>query len=357
MKPRRPPNHSRAWVDAVVCPLPVDARDVRALLPPQAGLSLVPAPRTPRGRHPVIIELWQVHDGALETAGMDAHDWSELAGTAAGFGVGGSSGAMAGAGVGAVAGAAGGGALGMLLGPIGLAWGAAFGATAGATTAAAVGATAGALWGARWVGGMSRRASLVGSRVLGSYAELLVTIPYVVRRGDDDDDDDAPADGVVRAFSAAMYADSTLSRFGERALGFGYRKQSTRITVDAAGAIRVQSRDRLLLEVSVSPQPADRGTPPSAGQVEGGLVRAALGQPLLGARSGRTLAVSHLDRAFDAPSARVAGASVTLNATAAFLDGAVTGRRRLESNASSNPWGAFIATGVPVRLSYPRRAR
>ena len=62
---RRPPTHSRAWVDAVVCPVLVDADRVRAALPRAAGLTLRPLPAVRAGRHPVIVEVWRVHDGAL----------------------------------------------------------------------------------------------------------------------------------------------------------------------------------------------------------------------------------------------------------------------------------------------------
>jgi hypothetical protein len=342
---RRPANHSRAWVDAVVCPVLVNVADAAAALPADGGLRLTALPGVPADRHPVIVEIWRVHDGALETAELDAHDWSELAAAAAGFSVGGSSGALAGAGMGTVAGAAGGGALGMLLGPVGLAWGAAIGAAAGATTAAAIGATAGAMWGARWAAGAGRRASVAGSRIFGTYCEVLVTIPGVLRRRG------------TETFSvvAAMHTDSALSRFGERVLGFGYGKQAARIITDQRGHVFVETRrGKRLLGVSVSRQvPARHRSTADAGQ----MVREALRCPLLGTRPSGRLVVSYLDRVFDAPSVAVTGAAVDLDGAPGFLGGLLAGPRRVGASATKRPWGAFVATGLPVRLSYPRRTK
>ena len=333
---RRPPNHSRAWVDALVCPVLVDAERVRTALPAGAGLQLRRLTAVGAGRHPVIVEVWRVHDGALQTAGLDAHDWSELTATAAGLGVGGGSGAMTGAGVGSVAGAAGGGALGMLLGPVGMAWGAAIGAAAGATTGAALGATAGAMWAARWAGGAARRASLAGSRVLGSYSEIIATIPC--RRGADD-----------VSYVVGMYTDSLLSRVGERTLGFGYRKQPAHISRDEEGNVSVEAHNGRgpgrLLQVTVSPR---------EGNTTGQVLVAALGHPLVGVRARGRIAVSHLDRTFEAASVQISRAAVTLDAGPAFLDGLIAGRHRIAASGPRTPWGALAASGLPVHLSYPR---
>jgi hypothetical protein len=276
--------------------------------------------------------------------GIDSHGWSELSGATAGLGVGGGAGALVGAGVGSLAGAAGGGLLGLWMGPFGWLLGATAGATAGAATGAMLTGTAGALVGARWGAGAARRVSQAGSRMAGSYNEIMVTVPC--KRG-------TPRGENEVAFVLAMYTDSVLSRLGERILGFGYRKKPARVTQVASDTLEVstQGSDPLfkvevqdLLRSGDSKQPAARPHMPW------------LALPLLGlAPSGRAV-ISFLERSFSHDSVRLAAASVRVEATAAFLPGFGAIGIRIAPLTSDNPWGAFVATGLPVKLTYPRPA-
>jgi len=342
---QRPPTHSRAWLDALICPVWVDTEQLRAVLPKRHDLSLPAQPGGMRGKHPIILEVWRVRDGHLEMGAIDSHGWSELSGATTGLGVGGAAGAAMGAGVGGLAGAAGGGLLGLWMGPFGWLLGATAGATAGAATGATLTGTAGALVGARWGAGAARRVSEAGSRIAGSYNEIMVTVPCKRR---------SPRGENEVAFVLAMYTDSVLSRWGERIFGFGYRKKPARVTQVAPHAIEVstQGSDPLLkvevqdlLRSGHSKQPAAPQNMPW------------LALPLLGlAPSGRAV-VSFLERSFGHDTVRLAAASVRVETTAAFLPGFGASGTRIAPLTSDNPWGAFMATGLPVRLTYPRTVR
>jgi hypothetical protein len=341
---QRPPTHSRAWLDALICPMWVDTEKLRAVLPKGHNLSPTTQPGSVRGKHPIILEIWRVRDGHLEVGGIDSHGWSELSGATTGLGVGGGVGTLVGAGVGGLAGAAGGGLLGLWMGPFGWLLGATAGATAGAATGATLTGTAGALVGARWGAGAARRVSEAGSRMAGSYNEIMVTVPckHVTPRGENE-----------VAFVLAMYTDSALSRWGERILGFGYHKKPARVTQVAADTLEVSTRaSEPLLKIKVhdllqsadSKQPAARPSLPW------------LALPLLGlAPSGRAV-ISFLERSFSHDSVRLAAASVRVETTAAFLTGFGASGTRIAPLTTDNPWGAFVATGLPVKLTYPRAA-
>jgi hypothetical protein len=353
-----PPTHSVARVDALVCPVMVDTAFARALLPTTQHLSLALMPHVPAGRHLVIVEIWRVHDGRMEAAGIDAHGWSELAGAAAGFGMGGGAGAAVGAGLGSITGGTGGGMLGLWMGPLGFCWGVVAGAAAGAATGAALAATAGSLYGAKWAGSAARKASQMGSHVMGSYNEILVTIPCVRR-----------AHGGARNFSfvAGMYTDSTLSRVGEQMLSFGYGKQPAQIvwhndgdqmviTVSAGRSARASTNTATAAFTAA----VDGAHAQSGNETVRTDARATLNlltRPLLGVtRSGR-LEASSLDRLFDDGAARLMPAGVHLDARSTFVPALPRKALTITSVGSDNPWGAFWATGVPVRLSYPRAVR
>jgi hypothetical protein len=344
---QRAPIHSRAWLDALICPLWIDLPKVRAILPVGQDLILSKPPRGPRGKHPIILEVWNVNDGHLEAGGIDSHGWSEFGGATTGIGVGGSAGALMGAGIGGVAGGAGGGILGFWMGPLGWFLGATAGAAAGAATGATVLGASGALFGGRWAAGAARRVSQVGSRVAGSYREIMVTVPCTRRSTHGNTD---------VAFVLGMYTDSALSRWGERIFGFGYRKKAARVTRSGPTTLEVSTKgsDPLLrVEVrGVSPPRSRRPARSAARQT-----MASLALPLLGlARSGRAV-ISFLDRSFSDGSVRLAAASVRVETTAAFLPGFDGVGLEVAPLTSSNPWGAFVATGLPVKLTYPRSVR
>lgn len=341
----RPPTYSTARLDTLVCPVMVDSRELQSCLPTRGRLSLPRLPHVPAGRHPIIVEIWRVQDGLIEVAGLTAHRWWELAGGAAGLGFGGSAGAALGAGIGGAAGAANGGALGMWLGPLGWWWGATTGAAAGAAAGAAKLATTGATLGARWAAATGRRTSEANSRVIGTYNEIIVTVPC--RR-------EYPG-GLTHdfAFVLGTYTDSMASMLGESLVGWGYRKSRAFGTHAEDGALEVSTGPsrvpfRIVNRHELPPMP------PAVVRSTATQVLTSLSCPLLGVLPANRLMVSFLDRSFEDQEVQVAPVSVRLESSDAFLPGLSGFVSDIDALGNGDPWGAFAVRGLPVRLSYPR---
>ncbi len=338
--------HSAAWIDALVCPIRVDRARLAACLPRVDGLSLAP----PRGRgartHPVVIEIWRVRDGRVEAAGVDVHGWSQLLGGAAGLAAGGASGGALGATFGGlVESAAGGGVMGLPFGPAGLLLGALAGSMAGLSTGAALGAAGAAAYGAGLGGSTSRRVSETGSRLLGTYGEVLVTTPCLM----------ATAEGPLPvAFVLAMYTDSRVSRWGEAALGFGFGKRPARLQIDGPRMEVQTAAGATLLRVALRDVPQPRPLSPAAPAAARLRVTAAM--PLLGQRSGRAM-LSGLARHFDDRAVRLWPASGRLEVAADFAPGLAAGRHALGRLGARSARGSYAVTDLPVHLSYPQPLR
>jgi hypothetical protein len=337
--------HSAAIIDALVCPIRVDRARLAACLPSVDGLSLAPARGRAGRSHSVLIEVWRVRDGRVEAAGLDVHGWSNLAGGAAGLAVGGASGGAVGATFGGVAGAAGGGLMGLPFGPAGLLFGALAGAAAGLWTGAAFGAAGAAAYGAGLLGAASRRLSETGSRLLGTYGEILVTTPCVLET----------ARGPLQvAFVLAMYTDSRISRWGEAALGFAFGKRPARMLVDG-GHLEAQTTSgarllRISLQARRRRQPFLRTGPAAA------RVRAAAAMPLLGQRSGRVV-LSGLERDLDDGAVRLWPAPGSVEVGGGLVPGVPAGFHTLTALSARSSRGAFVVTDLPVYLTYPQLLR
>jgi len=328
------PTYSTARIDTLVCPVLVDAKTLRACLPDHVGLTLPHLPHIPKGKHPIIFEVWRVQDGLIDFGGVSAHQWWEIAGGAAGLGFGGTAGAAVGVGIGGATGAASGGALGMWLGPLGWWFGATTGAAVGAAMGAAMTATTGARQAARLAAAVGRRTSETTSRVIGTYNEIIVTVPC--RR-------------VQRDFSFVLgtYTDSAASILGERLIGWGYRKSP---------AFGMRSKDGVLELSTGQMRSAFRmvsRAESSVMAVSGAPVIAALSQPLLGVLSPDRLVVSYLERSFHGGGVRVTPAEVHLEACDDFIPGLRVLVEDVNGSGENNPWGALSVTGLPVTLSYP----
>jgi hypothetical protein len=337
----RPPTYSTARLDSLVCPVLVDSRALQSCLP--SRLSLPRLPHVPEGRHPVIVEIWRVHDGLIEVGGLDAHRLWELAGGAAGFGLGGSAGAALGAGMGGAAGAANGAALGMWLGPLGWWWGAAGGAAAGAAVGATMMAATGALDGARLTADVGHRTSRINSRVIGTYNEIIVTVPCQrEQRGSIGD----------FAFVLGTYTDSAASMLGEWLVGWGYRKSPALggRTKDGALEVNIGSSGGPFRVVSRQALPP---VPLSAVRASASHLLGTLSRPLLGVLPADRLMLSFMDRSFEDPAVRVTPVSVRLESSDAFLAGMRGFSSEIGAMGNGEPWGAFAIAGLPVRLSYP----
>jgi hypothetical protein len=321
----------------------VGSRELQSCLPKNVRLSLPRLPHVPRGRHPILVEIWLVQDGLIQVAGLTAHRWWELASGATGFGVGGSAGAVIGAGIGGATGAANGAALGMWLGPMGWLWGATAGAAAGATVGATVAATTGALRAAYWAAEAGRRTSETTSHVIGTYNEIIVTVPC--RR--------TLPGGRSRDFSFVLgtYTDSPFSLIGERFVGWGYRKLKALGTRTNDGVLELKAGSQTPLRV-VS-RHMSRPLPPAALRSNAAHVLACLSKPLLGVLPVDRLMVSTLDRAFDEQSVTIAPVSARLESSDTFLPGLRGFATEVKAIGHEDPWGAFAVTGLPVTLSYP----
>jgi hypothetical protein len=351
VKPRLPrpapsaARHSAAWIDALVCPIRVDRARLAASLPRIDGLSLAPPQGRATGTHPVVIEIWRVRDGRVEAAGVDVHGWSQLLGGAAGLAAGGASGGAVGATFGGLVGAAGGGVMGLPFGPAGLLLGALAGSMAGLSTGAALGAAGAAAYGAGLGGSASRRISETGSRLLGTYGEVLVTTPCLM----------ATAEGPLPvAFVLAMYTDSRVSRWGEAALGFGFGKRPARMQIDGPRMEVRTAAGATLLRVALRDVPQPRPLAPAAPAAA--RVRAAAALPLLGQRSGRAM-LSGLARHFDDRAVRLWPASGRLEVAADFAPGLAAGRHALARLGARSARGSYAVTDLPVHLTYPRPLR
>jgi hypothetical protein len=336
------PTYSTARLDSLVCPVMVDSAHLKSHLP--VRLSLPRFPHFPDERHPVIVEIWRVQDGLIEFGGRTAHRWWELAGGAAGLGFGGSGGAALGAGLGGAAGAANGAALGMWLGPLGWLWGAAGGAAAGAAYGATMFCAAGAWCGARMAADAGYTASENSSRVIGTYNEIVVTVPCRLMLHD------RPPIDV--AFVLGTYTDSVASTLGEAIVGWGYRKSlvSGGLTSDGTLEVYIDSSGGPFRIVSRQVSPP---LPLSAAGTEAAQMRRALPGPLLGVLPARRFVISSMDRSFEDPAVRVTAVSVRLESLDALLPGLGVVSCDIAALGSREPWGAFSISALPVTLSYP----
>ena len=216
---------------------------------------------------------------------------------------------------------------------------------AGLSTGAALGAAGAAAYAAGLGSAASRRVSETGSRLLGSYAEVLVTTPCLMTTA---------GAALPVAFVLAMYTDSPVSRWGEAALGFGFGKRPARLQIDGAGMEVQTAAGATLLRVALrggdQPPPLSDRAPAAAG------LRAAAAMPLVGQRSGRAV-LSGLERHFDDRAVRLWPASGRLEVAADFAPGLAAGRHALERLDARHPRGAYAVTDLPVHLTYPRPLR
>jgi len=340
----QPPTYSTASLDSLVCPVMVDSKTIQACLPENCGLTLPRLPDTPQDLHPIIIEGWRVHDGLIEVGGVNAHRMWELAGNAAGMGIGGTAGAAVGAGLGGVAGAANGAGLGMVFGPLGLLWGAAAGATLGAAAGAAMIGASTALNFGRLAGLAGRNISENNSRTIGTYDEIIVSVPC----------SRAGRDGEVADFNwiLAAFTDSTASILGERVVGWGFNKTRASISRPSQGQVNVTAgTDFISLETQ------DRMPRPQKTETRRRLSHSylweVLSRPLLGILPPGRVRVSFLERSFESHGVQKLPVSVRLTANMASLPGLQNLAVAIEALGKSS-FGAVALTGLPVTLSYPR---
>ncbi len=286
----RPPIYSTARLDALVCPVLVERDVLAATLPVPGRLTLPPMPGVPGGLHPVILEVWRVNDGSIEFAGLPLHGWWEMAGRW---------------------------------------WGQAIGAALGGRATKGPDAET---WGR-----IARGASEASSRVIGTYNEVLATVPCTL---------DVAGRPIDVSFVLRACTDSPFSLVGERFFGWGYRKTSAQGRVAADGSIDMELARGERVRVSTSASPESAASPAT--------VISAFTRPLLGVRPPGRLMLSYLDRTFTHPTVNVRGLHVALEG-AGLLHAALAASSGAHSPSTvENPWGAFLVTGLPSTLTYPR---
>jgi len=326
-----------------VIPLFVQTDALRACMPAHARLTLEPLPSVPTGYHPILIELWQIRNGVIRAGSFNAHHLSEMAGTLGGMSIGGTAGATVGAGMGSAAGAASAGALGIMFGPLGWLMAVTGGAAAGGVAGAAWGASTGAIVGAQRTAHVARTISEAHSRVVGTYGEVIVTVPcrWRGKRGSASD----------HAFVLGSYTDSIASVLGDRFLGWCYGKTGARID-RMPDVLELYDTDTTPTMTVTMQRPAR--TP----AIETTLGHARhiidiMRAPLLGRGTGTGMTMALLERTFTHNAIMLTPMTARVEAGNAFLPGLPAVSANVNATASDAPWGAFAFTNVPVALSYP----
>lgn len=270
---------------------------------PSARLEAVAG--APPGQHPVLIDLLRIERGHLAPGGLDLIEGAERLGALAG--------SMA-------------GAFGALLG-------------------AAHGPRRGAALGARALQALAAR----GVERFGTYDEVLLALPHVV------------AGAGPQLLVLGMYTNSALSRWGERALGYGLGKQLAIIEHDGASFFGVSSPSgEPLIEARWSDAAAFEAHAPP-------LAPTWLDQPLLGVAAGAPVS-ARLERE-SLPGTRARRIEGRLRIERGVLGGLLAPEYALcaeASDAAAHAAGAGAALPpalalhtrpLRLRLSFPRRSR
>jgi hypothetical protein len=295
---------SGAKLSGLLLRVPCDRRRVEAELAKVGRLRLAPEPGAPRELHPVHVELWSIHDGALRVGAMDQHRIAQNFGAAWGRAVGGL-------------------------------WGAALAPFGGPRYAPDLPARV-----AEWYALAVSRAT---AATVGTYRELIVSVPDVVVA------DDEPEER--HSWVAGMVTDSALARWSDAAFGFGYQKIQGRLERDPRGSWSVSSRDGRTLVSVVRHAGAKQSTAIDLRRIE-----AAMQQPLLGSPRPGRLARSRLRRSLSQPGVHLAPVAVSLEAAPLFLGGLLPERQALVPYPDEDLWGAMEFTDLEAWVSYPDRA-
>jgi hypothetical protein len=334
---------SGARLDSTTLPLWVENAALKRALAVNPRLALSPSTSGPRGRHPVIVDLFRVSQGRVEVGPTDQHRFSTIAGGSLGAWYGAGVGGAIGSVQGALAGSTMGGYVGDWLGPAGSLLGTAAGWMAGGAVGALAGLAPGLSKGARVGSVAAGQVSQRLSETLGTYDEILIGVPDVVVRGDGDR---------RYFFVLGMYTNSAIARWGDRTFAFGYRKQPATMVNKPFEMFRMNVSDRTVFSAEFTRVEAGDWRPPGDSAEEGLL--AMFKQPLLGITERGQLVRSRLDRTFDDPIVRIAapvGAAVTVGAD--FAVGLPGGTYSPGGASVAQPWGVLHSRSVMSRVSFP----
>ncbi len=294
---------SAARLSGLLLRVPCERQRVESVLARLGRFRLVAAPDCPVDRHPVHCELWSVSGGTVFFGGVDRHRWAQWVGAACGLSLG----------------------------------------TLWSSTMAPWGMD----WGKRGlIGRVVESNALMMSRatasLVGTYCELMVSVPGVVVEGDDR--------SRQHALVLGMLTDSALARWADLAFGFGYGKRPARFRRGPRGGWNVSSDGGLPL-VSVS-----RHT--STARLQGldlDEIEAVLQLPLLGSPHSGVLARSWLRRSSRQPDAHLAPVALSVETSKALLGGVLPERLKVPPYSRGHS-GAIEFSNLEAWVSYPTRA-
>ena len=333
--------HSVAEVHATTFILSIPrARLEPELVQALPSATLEPLAGSAPGQHPVLVELWQVRSGHLAPGGIDTLMGSEQAGSVWGGVAGGLLGAATfSAYAGAIAllrppHAGSGGRPSWLTSGVNAAMNQAFGALLGALEGAKVGADVGSRTSHGAAQGIAQR--------WGTYQEILLAVPGVHLNGE----------SAGRQLVLGMYTDSSLARWGERVLGYGFGKRPARISQPGeTGFEALTPGGESLFRGRWSGRTEFRALPEQPA-----LVPRWWAQPLIGLRRGQPV-LSHLERQWRSNVTEFREINGSLEVGATALPGLIAGRHAIdEATGEGAPPRAFQTRALRVRLSFPRRA-
>jgi hypothetical protein len=148
-----------------------------------------------------------------------------------------------------------------------------------------------------------------------------------------------------------MCSNGIVSIWGDRALGFGYRKCRVEIARDGFHRYEIRRADRSpSLSAALAPAPRDSWVPYDARLDD---YAALFACPLLGCRGHEGAATTFLDRFVDRPEVRWAPVSGRLEIESDFIVGLPGGEYDVRPLSPERPWGAFQAASVLTKVTDP----
>ncbi|HXN30534.1 MAG TPA: hypothetical protein VN894_01685 [Polyangiaceae bacterium] len=303
---------SRARLAGLLLAVPCDRRALEAQLASLGPLRVLADPDCPRGQHALHVEFWRVSDGAVYFGHLDQHQWAERLGSSWG------------------------GAIGALWGAPLAGWQAMLGAAPSYASELRAGFRVGARATRPWAAALSE----AGASVLGSYHELMISVPGVII-------ENAPR-ATVYSLVLDMVTDSALARWADTALGFGYRKRPGAFGPDAKGPYTVTAQGGLVARAVVRDAPMKRGHGLDIARAD-----RLLQLPLLGVLGRGDFCESLLRRSLAQPDATVAPRSASLEVSKTVLRELLP-RQTEGAGYSSHAWYRGIEfRNLDARVSYP----
>jgi hypothetical protein len=178
---------------------------------------------------------------------------------------------------------------------------------------------------------------------VGTYCELMVSVPGVIVEGDHQRQQ--------HALVLGMLTDSSLARWADLAFGFGYGKRRGRFDRDLQGGWSVSSDNGNHL-FSVS----RKGSAVIPEDLDTGEIEAIFQLPLLGRPRPGGLARSWLRRSSRQPRVHMAPVSLSVDVSKGLLGGLLPERLMVPPYSCGAPSGAIEFSNLEAWVSYPKPA-